>query len=36
MNKLEEYVRRLGTQAWINSKEYIPLFTQSNWKRSID
>lgn len=27
MKDMEEYIRRLATTAWINSKEYIPLFT---------
>lgn len=33
--RMEEYIRRLHTAAWITSKDYIPLFTW-NWKRSID
>lgn len=38
MFMMEEYVRRLGTTAWINSKEYIKLFGNgsSSSKRSID
>lgn len=31
--RLEEYIRRLGTDAWISSKEYIPLYL---WQRKYD
>lgn len=35
LQRLEEYIRRLGTEAWINSKEYIPL-NLGEKTRSID
>lgn len=34
MKDMEEYIRRLGTTAWINSKEYIPLFSNL-WNRQV-
>lgn len=35
MQNLEQYVRRIATECWITSKQYIPLF-EDLWKRSID
>ena len=35
LQRLEEYIRRLGTEAWINSQEYIPL-NLGEKTRSID
>ena len=35
MQNLEQYVRRIATECWITSKQYIPLFENMN-KRSID
>ena len=35
MQNLEQYVRRIATECWITSKQYIPLF-ENLWKRSID
>ena len=34
MKDLEEYIRRLGTSAWINSQEYVPLFNNL-WQRQV-
>lgn len=33
LRDMEEYLRRMGTDAWISSKEYIPLYL---WQRKYD
>ena len=36
LRDMEEYLRRMGTDAWINSKEYIPLNLGKTKERSYD